>query len=86
MEIYLFLNSKFMVDFIGRENFIPGQVQEKSRSMTEFDIVMIGNFAKDELIVDGVEEIASGGGVYYGSVVAERTRNACRSGDAPAPG
>ncbi len=37
--------------------------------MTEFDIVMVGNFAKDKLIVDGVEEIASGGGVYYGSVV-----------------
>ena len=40
--------------------------------MPEFDIVMIGNFAKDKLIVDGVEEIASGGGVYYGSVVAKR--------------
>lgn len=40
--------------------------------MPEFDIVMVGNFAKDKLIVDGVEEIASGGGVYYGSVVAER--------------
>lgn len=39
--------------------------------MDEFDIVMIGNFAKDKLIVDGVEEIASGGGVYYGSVVAK---------------
>ncbi len=38
----------------------------------EFDIVMIGNFAKDKLIVDGVEEIASGGGVYYGSVAAHR--------------
>ena len=36
--------------------------------MTDFDIVMIGNFAKDKLIVDGVEEIASGGGVYYGSI------------------
>ena len=36
--------------------------------MPEFDIVMIGNFAKDKLIVDGVEEIASGGGVYYGSI------------------
>jgi sugar/nucleoside kinase (ribokinase family) len=33
---------------------------------------MLGNFAKDKLIVDGVEEIASGGGVYYGSVVAKR--------------
>ena len=37
--------------------------------MSDFDILMIGNFAKDKLIVDGVEEIASGGGVYYGSVV-----------------
>ena len=40
--------------------------------MTDFDVVMIGNFAKDKLIVDGVEEIASGGGVYYGSVVVKR--------------
>lgn len=40
--------------------------------MTAFDIIMIGNFAKDKLIVDGVEEIASGGGVYYGSVVIRR--------------
>ena len=37
--------------------------------MSDFDILMIGNFAKDKLILDGVEEIASGGGVYYGSVV-----------------
>lgn len=37
--------------------------------MTDVDILMIGNFAKDKLIVDGIEEIASGGGVYYGSVV-----------------
>jgi sugar/nucleoside kinase (ribokinase family) len=40
--------------------------------MPEFDIVMIGNFAKDKLIVDGIEEIASGGGVYYGSIVVKR--------------
>jgi sugar/nucleoside kinase (ribokinase family) len=40
--------------------------------MPKFDIVMIGNFAKDKLIVDGVEEIASGGGVYYGSIAAKR--------------
>jgi len=40
--------------------------------MPDFDIIMIGNFAKDKLIVDGVEEIASGGGVYYGSVVIHR--------------
>lgn len=40
--------------------------------MTAFDIIMIGNFARDKLIVDGVEEVASGGGVYYGSVVIHR--------------
>lgn len=40
--------------------------------MKKFDILMIGNFAKDKLIVDGIEEIASGGGVYYGSVVVHR--------------
>jgi sugar/nucleoside kinase (ribokinase family) len=40
--------------------------------LNSFDILMIGNFAKDKLIVDGVEEIASGGGVYYGSVVIKR--------------
>lgn len=40
--------------------------------MPEVDVLMVGNFAKDKLIVDGVEEIASGGGVYYGSVVIKR--------------
>ncbi len=40
--------------------------------MPDFDVVMIGNFAKDKLIVDGAEETASGGGVYYGSVVVSR--------------
>ena len=33
-----------------------------------FDILMIGHFAKDILVVDGKSESASGGGVYYGSV------------------
>jgi sugar/nucleoside kinase (ribokinase family) len=40
--------------------------------MSEFDILMVGNFAKDKLIVDGIETVASGGGVYYGSVVIRR--------------
>ena len=40
--------------------------------MLDFDILMVGNFAKDKLIVDGVEEIASGGGVYYGSIAIRR--------------
>jgi len=40
--------------------------------MPDLDILMIGNFAKDKLIVGGVEEIASGGGVYYGSIAIQR--------------
>jgi sugar/nucleoside kinase (ribokinase family) len=37
-----------------------------------FDILMIGHFAKDLLVVDGVGERASGGAVFYGSVVLKR--------------
>jgi sugar/nucleoside kinase (ribokinase family) len=40
--------------------------------MPAFDILMIGNFARDKIIVDGVEQMASGGGVYYGSVLIRR--------------
>ena len=40
--------------------------------MQRFDIMMVGNFAVDKLIVDGVEEVASGGGVFYGSIAARR--------------
>ena len=40
--------------------------------MTDFDVLMIGNFAKDKIIVDGVEQIMSGSGVYFGSVVIRR--------------
>lgn len=36
------------------------------------DIMMLGHFAKDKLVVDGVSEVASGGGVYYGSVALRR--------------
>jgi sugar/nucleoside kinase (ribokinase family) len=36
------------------------------------DILMIGHFAKDLLVVDGVGERASGGAVFYGSVVLKR--------------
>jgi sugar/nucleoside kinase (ribokinase family) len=34
----------------------------------QLDIIMIGHFAKDRLVVDGQVELASGGAVYYGSV------------------
>jgi sugar/nucleoside kinase (ribokinase family) len=39
---------------------------------TVVDIMIVGHFAKDELIVDGMGEIASGGSVYYGSVALRR--------------
>jgi len=42
------------------------------RIRTEHDILMIGHFAKDRLVVDGVGESASGGVVYYGSVALRR--------------
>ncbi len=35
----------------------------------ETDILMIGHFARDILVVDGRAEISSGGGVYYGGIV-----------------
>ena len=41
-------------------------------SIKDFDILMIGHFAKDRLVVDGQAEEASGGAVYYGSVVLRR--------------
>lgn len=40
--------------------------------MNNADVLMVGHFAKDKIIVDGVEEVASGGAVYYGSVVLRR--------------
>jgi sugar/nucleoside kinase (ribokinase family) len=41
-------------------------------SNAEFDVVMIGHFAKDRLVVDGRGDVASGGGVYYGSIALRR--------------
>ncbi len=39
---------------------------------TACDILMIGHFAKDRLVVDGKVEEASGGAVYYGSLALRR--------------
>ncbi len=36
------------------------------------DLLMIGHFARDRLVVDGRSESASGGGVYYGSIALRR--------------
>ncbi len=40
--------------------------------MEPVDVLMVGHFAKDELIVDGKGEVSSGGGVYYGSMALRR--------------
>ncbi len=36
------------------------------------DLLMVGHFAVDRLIVDGVTTTSSGGGVYYGAIAARR--------------
>lgn len=38
----------------------------------DVDVMMIGHFAKDRNMVDGHGEVASGGGVYFGSIVLRR--------------
>ena len=38
----------------------------------DLDILMVGHFAKDMIVVDGKEEICAGGAVYYGAVVLRR--------------
>lgn len=40
--------------------------------MPGVDILMIGHFARDRLVVGGTSEIASGGGVYYGAIALRR--------------
>lgn len=38
----------------------------------DFDILMLGHFARDRVVVDDQAETVSGGGVYYGSVALRR--------------
>ncbi len=40
--------------------------------MCDVDVLMIGHFAKDLLVIDGPGRISSGGGVYYGSIALRR--------------
>lgn len=40
--------------------------------MDRVDVLMVGHFARDEIIVDGKSQIQSGGGVYFGSMVLRR--------------
>jgi sugar/nucleoside kinase (ribokinase family) len=41
---------------------------EVKRAVHDVDIMIIGHFAKDRLVVDGVGKIACGAAAYYGSV------------------
>ena len=40
--------------------------------MPDVDVLMIGHFAKDQLVVSESSRVSSGGGVYYGSVALRR--------------
>ena len=40
--------------------------------MPNVDILMIGHFAKDQLVIGESSRISSGGGVYYGSIALRR--------------
>jgi sugar/nucleoside kinase (ribokinase family) len=40
--------------------------------MCDVDIMMIGHFAKDLLVIEGPGRVSSGGGVYYGSIALRR--------------
>ncbi len=47
-------------------------IDATSVDATSVDVVMIGHFAKDQVIVDGQGQTVPGGGVYYGSVALRR--------------
>lgn len=49
-----------------------GRMGKTALHRDEVDILMIGHFAKDRNVVDGHGELASGGGVYFGSVALRR--------------
>ena len=40
--------------------------------MLHVDLLLVGHFARDRIVVDRVPQIASGGGVYYGSIALRR--------------
>jgi len=39
---------------------------------TEFDLMLIGHFAKDQVVIDGRSETHPGGAVYYGGIASAR--------------
>jgi len=40
--------------------------------MYDTDVMMVGHFARDRLVIDGESSVASGGAVYYGGVALRR--------------
>lgn len=40
--------------------------------MADVDILMIGHFARDQIVVDGIGSAMSGGAVYFGSIALRR--------------
>jgi sugar/nucleoside kinase (ribokinase family) len=40
--------------------------------MLQVDLLIVGHYARDQIVVDGSAEAASGGGVYYGSIALRR--------------
>jgi len=57
---------------MGEGKTVLGLRRRSMIAAADFDILMIGHFAKDLLVVDGVEERASGGAVFYGSIALRR--------------
>jgi sugar/nucleoside kinase (ribokinase family) len=59
---------------LSRTTNAPGLVSDLTVAMDSFntDIIIIGHFARDRLVVDGHGELASGGAVYYGSIALRR--------------
>jgi sugar/nucleoside kinase (ribokinase family) len=43
-------------------------IKERTPALFDVDVMMIGCFTKDKIVVDGKGKIASGGAVYYGSI------------------
>lgn len=41
-------------------------------TLTHYDVVMVGHFARDRNVVDGQGDVVSGGGVYFGSMALRR--------------
>jgi sugar/nucleoside kinase (ribokinase family) len=61
------------LDNLVRISFTPNGANDTQMTADNTcDIMMIGHFAKDHIVVDGVRAEACGGGVYYGGIALRR--------------